>query len=35
VRIPFCDDDWIEVGLASGIEEGAIRWRISSVLMCR
>ena len=28
-------DDWIEVGLASGIEEGAIRWRILWVLMCR
>jgi hypothetical protein len=32
---PFCDDDWIEVGATSRIEEGAIKWRISSVLMCR
>ena len=33
--LPFCDDDGIEVGSTSIIEEGAIRWRISLVLMCR
>ena len=32
---PFCDDEWIEVGSTSSIEEGAMRWRISWVLMCR
>jgi hypothetical protein len=32
---PFCDDDWIEVGATSRIGEGAIRWRISWVLMYR
>ena len=32
---PFCDDGWIEVGATSRIGEGAIRWRISWVLMCR
>jgi hypothetical protein len=32
---PFCDDEWIEVGSISSIEEGAMRWRISWVLMCR
>jgi len=32
---PFCDDEWIEVASTSSIEEGAMRWRISWVLMCR
>ena len=32
---PFCDDEWIEVGSTSSIEEGAMRWRILWVLMCR
>jgi len=34
-RIPFCDDEWIEVGATSSIEEGAMRWCISLVLTCR
>ena len=32
---PFCDDEWIEVASTSSIEEGAMRWRISWVLMRR
>ena len=32
---PFCEDEWIEVGSTSSIEEGAMRWRILCVLMCR
>jgi len=35
VRSPFCEDEWIEVGSTSSIEEGAMRWRILWVLMCR
>src|SRR5260370_39657421 len=28
MRLPFCDDEWIEVGATSSIEEGAMRWCI-------
>ncbi len=32
---PFCEDEWIEAGATSSLEEGAMRWCISLVLMCR
>jgi hypothetical protein len=32
---PFSDDERIEVSATSRIEEGAIRWRILLVWMCR
>src|SRR5260370_16047776 len=28
MRLPFCDDEWIEVGATSSMEEGAMRWCI-------